>query len=189
MAKEKSLLVTYMNATVGKRVDLLMDHYADFMGVVEGHTEGIRYRIQAEKDFKRRSEMGDLGVRVQGGGIKSDPTANAAIRNIVTRDAIINCDFFGDMFEDIDGLDIFIREAYLLRQMRMDYELLSSQLGVLGKYKKDFTQYLSGDLNIVDLTSEWGISYEAAKTKAKRLRKQLKEQMLCFMDESLGGIA
>ncbi len=188
MAKEKSLLAIYMSANSNKKIDLLMDHYGDFMGIVDGYTEGIRYKIQSEKDFKRRRDNGELGVRVQGGGIKSDPTANMAISNIVTREAIINCDFSGDMFEDVDELEVYIGQAYTLRQMRMDYELLVSQLGILGKYKKSLVRYLEGEFNIVDLTSEWGISYEAAKTKVKRFRKALKEQMLDFMDEK-GGAA
>ncbi len=189
MAKEKSLLATYMSATTSKKIDILIDHYGDFMGIIDGYTEGLRYRIQSDKDCKRRNEMGNLGVRVQGGGIKSDPTANMAISNIVTREAIVNCDFSGDIFEDVDDLEFYAREAYTLKQMRMDYELLVSQLGIFGKYRKAYVQYLEGNFCVVDLTTEWGMSYEAAKTKIKRFRKTLKDQMLNFMDRKIEEVA
>ena len=48
--------------------------------------------IEAEKDSNRRREMGELGVRVQSGTI-GNPTANKAIRNVMTREALIKCDF------------------------------------------------------------------------------------------------
>lgn len=71
---EENLIKIYVNATSAKRVDIIIRHYTDFMGIVDGHTEGLRYMIECEKESNSRQEIGDLGVRVQTEGMTSDPT-------------------------------------------------------------------------------------------------------------------
>ena len=108
--------------------------------------------IECEKESNLHSEMGDLGVRIHGGGVISDPTAKKAVRNVMTRDALINCNFSGDVMEGVDRSEEFIRNAYLLREMRKDYELFNLQLSILGKEKESFEQYLRGEKSLVDVT-------------------------------------
>ena len=94
---EKNLIKIYVDASSAKRVDIIIKHYTDFIGIVDGYTEGLRYMIESEKDSNSHRALGDLGVRVQTGGSTSDPTAKKAIRNVMTREALINCDFSGDV--------------------------------------------------------------------------------------------
>lgn len=42
---------------------------------------------------------------------------------MLTREALINCDFSGDVMDGVDRADEYMRDAYLLRDMRKDYEL------------------------------------------------------------------
>ena len=100
---EKNLIKIYVNATSAKRVDIIIRHYTDFMGIVDGYTEGLRYMIECEKESNSRQDIADLGVRVQTGGMTSDPTAKKAIRNVLTREALINCDFSGDVMDGVDA--------------------------------------------------------------------------------------
>ena len=72
---EKNLFRIYVGASSEKRVDIIIKHYTDFMGIVDGYIEGLRYMIECEKDSNSHREMGELGVRVQTGGITGDPTA------------------------------------------------------------------------------------------------------------------
>ncbi len=39
----------------------------------------------------------------------------------MTLEALINCDFSGDVMEGVNRAEEFIRDAYLLRDMRKDY--------------------------------------------------------------------
>ena len=133
---EKNLIKIYVNATSAKRVDIIIRHYTDFMGIVDGYTEGLRYMIECEKESNSRQDVGDLGVRVQPGGMTSGPTAKKAIRNVLTREALINCDFSGDVMDGVDRADEYMRDAYLLRDMRKDYELFRRQLCILGTEKE-----------------------------------------------------
>ena len=96
---EKNLIKVYVNASSSKRVNLIIKNYNDFMGIVEGYTEGLRYMIECEKESNHRHDIGELGVRVQGGSIKSDPTANKAVAKIMTTEALIRCDFSGDVLK------------------------------------------------------------------------------------------
>ena len=67
---------------------------------------GTRVR---EKD--REEIYGELGVRVQTGGMTSDPTAKHAIRNVMTRDALINCDFSGDVLDGVDHPEAYMKDS------------------------------------------------------------------------------
>ena len=49
---EKNLIKIYVNATSAKRVDIIIRHYTDFMGIVDGYREGLRYVIECEKEGK-----------------------------------------------------------------------------------------------------------------------------------------
>lgn len=57
---EKNLIKIYVNATSAKRVDIIIRHYTDFMGIVDGYTEGLRYMIECEKESSSRQDIGDL---------------------------------------------------------------------------------------------------------------------------------
>ena len=189
---EKNMIKIYVDASSAKRVDIIIKHYTDFMGIVEGYTEGLRCMIECEKESNSHQEMEDLGVRVQTGGTTSDPTAKKAIRNVMTREALINCDFSGDVMEGVEGVDRveeFIRDAYLLRDMRKDYDLFNRQLSILGTEKETFEKYLRREKSLDDIAEEQGITYESAQQKIHKIRTRVKKQVVGFMDGKMGGIA
>ena len=51
---------------------------------------------------------------------------------MITREALVACDFSGDVLEGVDRQEEFKQEAFTLRTMRLDYELFNQQLGILG---------------------------------------------------------
>lgn len=186
---EKNLIKTYTGATSAKRVDIIIKNYTKFMGIIDGYTEGLRYMIECEKESSRRQDMGDLGVRVQTGGMTSDPTARKAITNIMTREALINCDFSGDVMEGVEQAEVYMREAYVLHDMRRDYELFNNQLGILGRDQDVFTKYLLKEKSLSDIAEEQGVTYESARQKIQHIKTRIKRQVTGFMDGKLGGIA
>lgn len=71
----------------------------------------------------------------------SDPTARKSnSTNVITREALINCDFSGNVLDGVDQAEVYIRDAYILSDMRKDYNLFNSQLGILGTEKETFTK-------------------------------------------------
>lgn len=115
MAAIRNILNVYEKADSAKKVDIIIRYYPNFMGIVDGYTEGLRYMIENEKAYNRSKSQGDLGVRVQASGKHSDITADTAISNVLTKDAIIACDFSGDVLDGVDRGEEFQREAFLLR--------------------------------------------------------------------------
>ena len=108
---QKNMIKEYIGSSADKRVDIIMKNYTRFMGIVDGYIDGLRYMIEAEKDSNSRQNIGELGVRVQTGGMTSDPTAKHAIRNVMTRDALINCDFSGDVLDGVDHPEAYMKDS------------------------------------------------------------------------------
>ena len=119
----------------------------------------------------------------------SDTTAKKAIRNVLTRDALVNCDFSGNVLEGVDRAEMYIRDAYILRDMRKDYNLFNSQLGILGTEQDMFLRYIRKEATLGVLAEERGISYETVQQKMVKIKNRLKQQVVGFMEGNLGGIA
>ena len=79
MVAKASIIEIYARADAAGRVDIICKNYSNFIGIVDGYTEGLRYMIESEKAYNRKKNHGDLGVRVQTSGIHSDITADTAI--------------------------------------------------------------------------------------------------------------
>ena len=123
------------------------------------------------------------------GGMTSDSTARKAINNVITREALINCDFSGNALDGVDQAEVYIRDAYILRDMRKDYNLFNSQLGILGTEKETFTKYLLKEKTISDIADDQGITYESARQQMQKIKVRMKKQVKRFMDGQPGGIA
>ena len=114
---EKNMIKEYIGSSADKRVDIIMKNYTRFMGIVDGYIDGLRYMIEAEKDSNSRQNIGELGVRVQTGGMTSDPTAKHAIRNVMTRDTLINCDFSGDVLDGVDHPEAYMKDSSSMKMI------------------------------------------------------------------------
>ena len=189
MVAKASIIEIYARADAAGKVDIICKNYSNFIGIVDGYTEGLRYMIESEKAYNRKKNHGDLGVRVQTLGIHSDITADTAISNIITRDAIIACDFSGDVLEGIDRQEEFKQEAFTLRTMRLDYELFNQQLGILGEEESEvFQQFIRGEKDLQAIAEDKGIVYESAQQRIHIAKRKIKVQMVGFLDGNIGGM-
>ena len=186
---EKNLIRVYKGATSEKRIYIIIKNYTKFIGIVDGYTDRLRYMVECEKESSHRQSAGELGVRVQTGGMTSDPIDRRAINNVITREALINCNFSGNVPDGVDQAEVYIRDAYILRDMRKDNNLLNSQLGILGTEKETFTKYLLKEKTISDIAENQGITYESARQQLQKIKVRMKKQIKKFMDGQPGGIA
>lgn len=187
--EDTNMIVRYVNGTPAQRVDIILQNYPEFMGMVEGYTEGLRYMIECDQESVRRSDMGELGVRVQKGGAYSNPTQAMACRNIMTREALISCDFSGNIMEGLDRAEEYMKEAYALKDMRKEYILFQNQLGSLGRDKDVFEKYLNKEMSLSEIAVKRGITYESAQQKVHMIRSKLKKRVINFMEGKTLGIA
>ncbi len=126
---------------------------------------------------------------VSSDGGKISGTARKAIEHVLTREALIKCDFSGDVMDGVDRAEEYMRDAYLLRDMRKDYDLFNRQLSILGPEQDTFAKYLRGETGLSDIAREYGISYESAQQKIHKIRRKVRKQVVGFMDGQTGGIA
>lgn len=187
MVRKGNLVEAYKKATSDKKVEIIISNYNTFIGTIDGYTEGLKYKIESDQAVYRRSQKGDLGVRVRGGCSLSDPTANTAIKNITMREAIVNCDFDEDFFEGIDHPEGYIQDAWFLYNMRRDFKLFNEMLAILGDEKEEFVMIISGKKKIDEVAEERGIAYDSAVMRINRAKRKVKSSMLVFLDE--GGAA
>lgn len=101
---------------------LFHDHKLNsvFIGIIDSYTEGLKYIIQNEKEYNRKSQYGDLGVRVQVSGLCSDKTGDTAIENIMMEEAIKACDFSGDVLKGTNRGAEFERDISIIKEDEKD---------------------------------------------------------------------
>ena len=76
--RDTDLLDKYKKANAHKRLDLMMEYYPVFPGMLRKIEKKTEYKIKAEKEYIKSHSRDELGVRVQTSG-KSDPTATEAV--------------------------------------------------------------------------------------------------------------
>ncbi len=63
MAKA-SMIEIYARADAAGRVDIICKNYSNFIGIVDGYTEGLRYMIESEKAYNRKKMGFSQGVDI-----------------------------------------------------------------------------------------------------------------------------
>lgn len=63
----------YATANIKERIEIILDNYPNFLEIMDGFEESLKYLIINERKMAKRRSRGDLGVRVQTSGF-SDPT-------------------------------------------------------------------------------------------------------------------
>lgn len=58
---EKNLVKAYTTATSEKRIDIIIKNYTEFIGIVDGYTDGLRYMIESAKKAITGSHWENLG--------------------------------------------------------------------------------------------------------------------------------
>ena len=70
----KNIVERYSRATVEQRIDIILENYSMFNRILDGYEKSPSIVIRNERDYNRRQQLGDNGIRVQTSNI-SDITA------------------------------------------------------------------------------------------------------------------
>ena len=183
MRVEANFIEEYKKADAAEKVEIICKNYPNFIGIIDGQTEGLCYMILNERLFHHGNSQNELGVRVQTSGLNNDVTANAAINNVVTKQAVIDCDFSGGVLEGLESKKEYEERAIALRRMRMDYELFRGQLGSLPlNDSRIFLGYLSGNKSLEEIASEEHITYNCLAKRIRKIKFKIKVQMVEFIN-------
>lgn len=61
MKDEANIVEQYADSDVGKRIEILIRYYPNFIRLVEGFEQSLSFIIKQEKEMKRRAAIGELG--------------------------------------------------------------------------------------------------------------------------------
>ncbi len=182
MILDTKFIQLYAEASMPKRIEIIVKYYPNFIGVIEGSTAGLVYKINSDLRCQRnRNYTEELGVRVQNKGLHSDPTFKEAVQEMVTTAAVKNCCFPSFIEEELEDCESYMEQARILNQMRMDYDLFNGMLDSLGNKKKEFVSFITGEKSIADLADENEIAPDSARKRLVRSKAAIKSRMLPFM--------
>ena len=172
MKDEASIVEQYADSNVGERIEIMIKYYPNFNRLVEGYEKSLGFIIKQEKEQKRRSARGELGVRVQTSGI-SDPTAREAIDNIMIAEAIREGELSGIIAElDEDVIRLHEREVRTIQNMKEDYSIFQDAFFYLDPDDADvLIKYLECGRHTEKLAYELDIRPDALKMQMCRAKK------------------
>ena len=174
MAIVQNIVKKYDSASVTKRVELILDNYAIFGSIIDGYESDLIIDIIDERSYARKLQLGDVGVRVQTSNI-SDITFNLAAEHDEVARAVKGYDYFTAL-KGIKNASAYIRTMEVLKQMRIDYETVSTRIKFLNPQEYQiYSRYLSKNKTADILAEELGISYEAYRTRIHRCRCIVKQ--------------
>ncbi|WP_031553921.1 hypothetical protein [Oribacterium sp. FC2011] len=177
MKDEANIVEQYADSDVGKRIDIRIRYYPNFIRLVEGFEQSLSFIIKQEKEMKRRSAIGELGVRVQNSHI-SDPTAREAIDNIMIMEAIKK----GDLDSVISELDEDVRilhemEIRTIRDMKEDFRVLNNTFYYLNPVDSDMLRkYLEGGSHTEQMAYDLNMKPDALRVRIHHIKKTVIEQ-------------
>ena len=117
---EMNLIQAYGSSSAEKRIDIIRNNYPDFLEIVDGYIEGLCYMINCEMESRSNKKNKKTVVRMQTNGLKSSFAQKKSIRSVITREALIKCDFSGGVLDGVDRFEDYTRVAKILREMRRD---------------------------------------------------------------------
>lgn len=64
-AKVVNFIEEYATAPIVKKIDIILEYFSGFEKIIEGYEKCISIQIRNEREFNRRKDYAELGVRVQ----------------------------------------------------------------------------------------------------------------------------
>ena len=172
----------YATSDIKRRIDIILENYPNFLEIMDGYEESLKFLIINERKAARRRNMGELGVRVQTSGI-SDKTANEAIERVMLSEAIESGNMDKEL-KDIECPEEYRREAGIINEMRDDYMLLKAQIKTLPWCEfRVMDSYLNGEHDLVKLSEELNTSYEGVKSRLKRGRNRIRKTTAVYLEK------
>ena len=136
------------------------------------------YRIKSEKEFNRRHNRAELGVRVQTSSISS-PTEDEAIDNVMLEEAFKTGEVSNGQLKGVDNAEKYERQIRIISIMKMDYELLEEMVEDLEELDCQILKAsLVKNMYIKEIAAETGMSYDFTKRRLKALREEISLEVI-----------
>lgn len=184
MVVEANFYEVYLNQGYEQRINMILKNYTSFPRMIDGFEEELCDTIIEERAYNRRTEMGDLGVRVQTSG-HSDPTFKAAMNHLTTLEIIRKEDLRSGALAGTDEVEKHIMEIRVLNMMRNDYKSVVRAIGAtLDDDERDELELtLKRKGQIAMISEERGIEVDSVRKRLKRSRLKVRKQAIVYMEK------
>ena len=183
---DTDLLFIYKKAEPSERFGIIYYNYADFPKMIRKIEKKLQYKINAEREYLKSKNKGELGIRVKISNL-SDITADTAINNVSLEECIKKGVLDSKILKGIEQAPVYEDYIHTLRMMRMDYDLMAEIIEDL-PYKdcELIKEYLIEGKHIRDISKEYKKSYDCIKKRLTNIREDIKEEILECFDMSWG---
>lgn len=131
MKSEAFNIDRYTGGKPAQQFDFLYESFSILRELLKDYREDLITEVIEQKSYNRRSQNGDLGVRVQVSMGVSNPTQNQAIEHMTIAQAIDNGLLDDDFFEDTDDSQELIHKVTCYHRVTEDFEVFNSKLGTM----------------------------------------------------------
>ena len=168
----------YTGVEPEQKFNFLYENFSILQELLDDYREDIIAEVIEQKAYNRRTQSGDLGVRIQVSMGIGNPTMNHAIEHMTIAQAIDKGLLDEEFFEDTDNRQELIRKVSCYHRVNTDLEIFTSKLRTMNlKDQNIIRPYLLREKSIDDLAVDLGIDYRSAVKHVYRIKKRLIEKV------------
>ena len=177
MARRANFINDYGKAKPEQRVRMIFLNYQSFPDIIAGYEQKIIIRIMDELNRAHRDEIGDLGVRVQGGGMPSSPTEKIGIAE-VTIEAAIRANYLPeDLLVDDETAEEHVRATNILYMMRRDFKSVEASIKMFGARDAAILKDALKGVSMMDIGDKVNMSEHYVRNMVSQMKADVREQL------------
>lgn len=177
MVRRANFINDYGKAKPEQRVRMIFLNYQAFADIILGYEQKIIIRIMDEMNRARRDEVGDLGVRIQGGGAYSNPTERLGIAEVSIETAIRNNNLPEDMLVDSETADEHVRVTNILYMMRRDYKSIEASIRMYGGRDSSILEEALSGVPMMEIGDRVNMSEHYVRNMVSQMKSDIREQL------------
>lgn len=183
MAKQSN----YCSRSCEERIDFILSNYGQMDQLIKAKTESLVYVISNQRAYNRKKGADELGVRIQTSRVFRSMTEEEAIERIMLNESIENGEISEDLKEGIDNIEEINEAIFDIRLLKNEYRLIECHVNSLSlESKRIIVPYLKKETDAKKLAKQLCIEETSVKQRTYRIRKQIKEMVLPFLEEYRG---
>lgn len=164
----------YLECSFRAQFDFIFENLSIMESVLRDYKLELVNDVIEQKECNRKSEWGELGVRVMMSFNTSSPTERMGINNSLIGKAIEEKHLDEDFFKDTDDRQDLIRRVTIYHKVKDDMDRIKSKMSILPiKDQRVIRPYILGEITLMDLSEQIGIDYRSTVNKLYRIKQKL----------------
>jgi len=167
-----------------ERLDYLLTNYRDMDQIIHTKKQSLAVLVSNEIAYAKKKSKGEIGVPISKTNNIVSPTEAEAIEHVLVMKSIEEGKLSEELDKNLPDSKRINREIFDINLLYNEYHLLNCHMESMPlESKKDFIPYINRKVSIYKLADKYVIEPESVKQRLYRIRKQLKETVLAYMDD------